>query len=140
VTPLELVLDRVENARRSGSNWTARCPAHHDRQNSLSLSEGDEGRALVKCFAGCETEDIVSALRLEMRDLFEREASRPLPPVRPLPAPRPRPVPRLLCEEDVERHRRALLSNERALERLETERAGHARRWSGCVSGWIATA
>ncbi len=38
----------------------------------MSVTEGDDGRALIKCFAGCENADIVNALGLEMSDLFER--------------------------------------------------------------------
>jgi hypothetical protein len=35
------------------------CPAHDDRAPSLSISEGDDGRTLLKCHAGCSTADIV---------------------------------------------------------------------------------
>jgi len=52
------------------------CPAHRDRQASGNLSEGDDGRALVYCHAGCETEDIVEALGLKMGDLFVEEAEK----------------------------------------------------------------
>jgi hypothetical protein len=52
------------------------CPAHRDRQASGNLSEGDDGRALVYCHAGCETEDIVEALGLTMGDLFVDEAEK----------------------------------------------------------------
>ncbi len=56
--------------RRSGSGWSARCPAHDDRQASLSVSEGDDGRCLVFCHAGCDTRAIVEAVGLSMRDLM----------------------------------------------------------------------
>jgi hypothetical protein len=36
----------------------------------LSISVGDDGRVLLKCFAGCRTETIVNALGLSMTDLF----------------------------------------------------------------------
>jgi hypothetical protein len=48
----------------------ASCPAHEDLKASLSVAEGDDGRALLNCFAGCENSDIVAALDLKMRDLF----------------------------------------------------------------------
>ena len=70
-TPLENILSRVHGAKRSGKGWVARCPAHEDRTASLSLNQGDDGRALLKCFAGCEPESVVNALSLEMSDLFE---------------------------------------------------------------------
>jgi putative DNA primase/helicase len=47
------------------------CPAHDDRTPSLTVSQGEDGRVLVKCHAGCETEDVVTALGLTMTDLFE---------------------------------------------------------------------
>ena len=63
-------LDLLDGLRRSGDGWSARCPAHEDRHNSLSVREGDDGKVLVHCFAGCTAEDIVAGLGLEMRDLF----------------------------------------------------------------------
>lgn len=73
--PVELILSRLENVKHSGKGWSARCPAHHDRHNSLSINEGKDGRALLKCHVGCEPEDIVKAVNLTMRDLHE---SKPL--------------------------------------------------------------
>jgi len=52
-----------------GSSW--RCPAHEDRTPSLSVDEGEGGRALVHCFAGCSAKAIASALGLETADLFD---------------------------------------------------------------------
>lgn len=48
----------------------AQCPVHEDRVPSMTLSEGDDGRVLLHCHAGCEPEAIVAELGLEMRDLF----------------------------------------------------------------------
>jgi DNA primase len=59
-----LVVDVAQrfNARRSGKGYLARCPAHDDRKASLSISEGRDGRVLLKCFAGCAFDQIVSAV------------------------------------------------------------------------------
>lgn len=39
------------------------CPAHNDKHNpSLSLSDGDSGKLLVYCHAGCPAEDVLRAL------------------------------------------------------------------------------
>ena len=46
------------------------CPVHDDQRESLSIAEGDDGRALLLCFAGCPTTDVVEALGLAMADLF----------------------------------------------------------------------
>jgi 5S rRNA maturation endonuclease (ribonuclease M5) len=75
MTPVELVLERLERVKRSGTGWTARCPAHEDRNPSLSIAEGEDGRVLVKCHAGCETEAVLSELGLELRDLFPEKPS-----------------------------------------------------------------
>ena len=68
--PLEKVLDCLEGVRQSNGSWQAICPAHDDHKPSLSISEGDDGRALVKCFAGCETDAVLTRLGLRMADLF----------------------------------------------------------------------
>ncbi len=68
--PLSLVLSRLDNVRKNGTGYTARCPAHDDRHNSLSIGMGDDGRVLLKDHANCETERIVAAVGLTMRDLF----------------------------------------------------------------------
>ena len=56
------VLSKLNNLKRSGNDYTARCPAHDDRRNSLSVSEGENGRTLLYCHAGCSFEQIVAAL------------------------------------------------------------------------------
>jgi hypothetical protein len=52
-----------------GDSFTARCPAHDDRDPSLSVSKGEHG-ILVHCFAGCQTTDILDRLGLSYNDLF----------------------------------------------------------------------
>jgi hypothetical protein len=65
---------RGVKVRPSGTGWSGQCPAHEDRNPSLSIRTGRDGRCLVKCHAGCETEAIVAELGLGMKDLMpERE-------------------------------------------------------------------
>lgn len=45
-----------------GSGGLCRCPAHDDRNPSLSVRPG-ERRLLVHCFAGCESRKVLRALR-----------------------------------------------------------------------------
>lgn len=59
------VLSRLEGVRRSGSGWVALCPCHEDREPSLSIGEGDDGRLLLKCFAGCSWDALRGALDLD---------------------------------------------------------------------------
>jgi hypothetical protein len=68
--PLDAFLARLDRVRKSGNGWTARCPAHDDRTASLSIADGDDGRVLVHCFAGCAVADIVAAVGLTLADLF----------------------------------------------------------------------
>ena len=68
-TPVELVLSRLPDAKKTADGWMARCPAHEDRVASLAIGEGKDGRALVKCMAGCHTPDVVAAVGLTMADL-----------------------------------------------------------------------
>ena len=71
--------------RQRGGGFMAQCPAHDDHSPSLSIGEGDAGRALVKCFKGCTTESIVAALGLTLGDLMGDAARRPHDAVRPMP-------------------------------------------------------
>lgn len=50
-------------ARRYSGGWMARCPAHDDRSPSLSISEGNDGQLLLRCFAGCDFLDVLSSIR-----------------------------------------------------------------------------
>lgn len=65
------LLDRLDVARARGHRrWTARCPAHDDRSPSLSIREGEDGRILIHCFAGCTVEQVCTALGIRIGDLF----------------------------------------------------------------------
>ncbi len=57
----EEVAHRLAKPRRTGSGWTACCPAHEDSDPSLSISDGEKG-VVVKCHAGCPQENVLSAL------------------------------------------------------------------------------
>ena len=48
----------------------ARCPAHEDRQASLSLGQGRDG-AVLNCHAGCGTDAVLEALGMSAADLFD---------------------------------------------------------------------
>jgi putative DNA primase/helicase len=49
--------------RKAGGGWMARCPAHNDREPSLSIRNGDGGKVLVHCHAGCDQEQVIATLR-----------------------------------------------------------------------------
>ena len=62
---------RLDKCTRRGDTLKARCPAHEDNNPSLNVKIGDTGECVIlKCWSGCQTEDIVDALGLTMRNLF----------------------------------------------------------------------
>lgn len=60
--------------QRNGRGLKVRCPAHDDKAPSLNIDEVD-GKTLLKCQAGCDTRDVVSAMGLSMTDLFDPDAN-----------------------------------------------------------------
>ncbi len=48
-------------AARNGAGFV-HCPAHDDRTPSLSISDGGR-RILFHCWAGCDQQDVLAALR-----------------------------------------------------------------------------
>lgn len=67
---VELREGRGASTRRVPGGWMVTCPAHEDGNPSLSVSEGHEGRVLLRCHAGCETGDVLTADGLDFADLF----------------------------------------------------------------------
>ncbi len=83
---LEDVLSRLEAVQPSRNGYLAKCPAHEDRNPSLSVSLGADGKILLKCFSGCTTGSICHALGIGVKDLFcdnGNAAPAVLPPARP---------------------------------------------------------
>lgn len=79
--PLSLVLDRLRDhgsrVKGRGRQWHAQCSGHEDRNPSLSVTEAADGNVLVKCHAGCETNDVLAPLGLTVADLFAEDGPRP---------------------------------------------------------------
>lgn len=121
-----VVRDALERAgcdpRGSEERFRARCPAHDDRHPSLDVREGHEGRALLICRTGCNTQAIVGALGLELGDLFgePRERTRTQAPIR---------------AQDAARLRRT--AAEDVLERLCRRFGPHAYRATSDRRAWI---
>lgn len=82
LSPIDRVLEALGrlgcNPRQSkAGQWNARCPvisAHKggDKNPSLSVAEGAEGKALVTCHRGCTLPEIAQALGFGLRDLFPK--------------------------------------------------------------------
>ena len=86
----EQIAKALGNAKRVGKGWLASCPlpthgqGHGDKNPSLSISDGDDGKPLFKCHSGCDQHEVFAAIRdygllpdLEIRD--------PLASIKPLP-------------------------------------------------------
>lgn len=73
---LTALREHGHEARKAGAGWTCRCPAHDDRNPSLSIHAGDDGRALVNCHAGCTVDAVCGAIGLRPADLFTPDPSR----------------------------------------------------------------
>lgn len=83
---------RVAKGPTSSGEYLCKCPAHDDRTASLCIGTGADGRILVKCQAGCATQDVVKAMGLKMSDLYP-EGSKPAASGQRKPASRPAPPP-----------------------------------------------
>ncbi|MFE6159829.1 phage/plasmid primase, P4 family [Streptomyces sp. NPDC056486] len=65
------VLSRFADVGEQGDGgYIATCPAHPDSRPSLRIWRGEDGKVRLTCRAGCETNDVRKAARLNWEDLF----------------------------------------------------------------------
>ncbi len=101
----ETIARKLGRARRSGSgSWTCCCPAHDDREPSLSVTDTADGKVLVHCHAGCDQATVIAALKARglwpdstTKEQAKREnGSHPLrddwTPILPVPHEAPKPT------------------------------------------------
>lgn len=68
---VSVLLNKLQGVKRvAADKWVACCPAHADKNPSLAIRALDDGRILLKCFAGCDVDEVVGAMGLELSDLF----------------------------------------------------------------------
>ena len=48
--------------QRQGRGYLVHCPCHDDLTPSLSVDDGEDGRLLVRCFADCDSIDVLREL------------------------------------------------------------------------------
>ena len=73
----EVLLGKLKKVTSTDdSSWLARCPAHDDRNPSLSVRETEAGVVLLHCFAGCATADVLKAVDLSMAALMPKGGAR----------------------------------------------------------------
>jgi hypothetical protein len=87
----EQIAKALGNAKKIGRGWLASCPlpghgqGHGDKNPSLSISDGDDGKPLFKCHSGCDQHDVFAAIR-DYGLLPDIEKREPLASIKPLPA------------------------------------------------------
>ena len=77
MSPTERFLDRLDGVKKTGPDkYLARCPAHDDKSPSLSIRDcGDT--FLMKCWSGCASGDVMTAVGLKLSDFWERAPDKP---------------------------------------------------------------
>jgi hypothetical protein len=87
----EQIAKALGNAKKIGRGWLASCPlpghgqGHGDKNPSLSISDGEDGKPLFKCHSGCDQHELFAAIR-DYGLLPEIEIRDPLASIKPLPA------------------------------------------------------
>lgn len=56
------IASQLGKAKSTNGQWLCRCPAHDDKDPSLSVKDKPGGGVLVHCFAGCSQEDVIRVL------------------------------------------------------------------------------
>ena len=72
ISPFDRILGKFNEKHKAGNGFNVKCPVlgHNDKKASLSIDKDYDGTVLLHCHAGCQPEDVVNALGLEMKDLF----------------------------------------------------------------------
>ena len=73
MTAYERIIDALGDrlSQVNGIRARARCPAHDGLSNTSLASTATEGQTLIHCHAGCQPVDVLAALGMTMRDLFD---------------------------------------------------------------------
>lgn len=73
--PLQTIEDalrqRVDRVTRRADQIVAQCPAHPDKNPSLTVSRGDRQNIVLHCFTGCTADAVLAALQLRWSDLSD---------------------------------------------------------------------
>lgn len=75
---LQDILSRLHGVKGNGNQYKALCPAHDDKRQSLSVSQGADGKILMHCHAGCGHENILASIGMTQSDLFPEPQSKPI--------------------------------------------------------------
>ncbi len=67
---LDRLLGALDDPRKSGSGWRAKCSSCGSKDRRLSIAEAEDGRLWLHCFGGCSAEAALAAVGLSMSALF----------------------------------------------------------------------
>lgn len=68
----QTVLPRINGRiKPNGGGYLAQCPAHEDKNPSLSIHQGSQQPVVLHCMAGCEADDVLTALGLTWDELSQ---------------------------------------------------------------------
>lgn len=126
------------------------CPAHDDGTPSLNVTRKHD-RILVRCMAGCDTQNVLDRLGLEYADLFADgveshrgkfnvRPSRPAPSSRPAEEPPPDFGPLLKAARQLPTHRQRLLELADELGALPESREAYADAAEAIGVVWLPKA
>ena len=72
---IDEVLQRFNRIKRlNEKSYQVECPCHHDKMQSLTITDKGD-KIVMKCHAGCDTEDIIAAVGLTFKDLGSKETA-----------------------------------------------------------------
>lgn len=80
----DILLSRLQHVRSTGpASWRADCPNGHSKsRGSLAITQADDGRVLLHCFACSDVHGVLSAVGVELADLFPGRIKDPSPEAR----------------------------------------------------------
>lgn len=68
---IQSLLSNLKKVKKTGNGkWMACCPSHQDKTASLTITESNDGRILLNCFAGCDTYSILRNVGLDWEDVM----------------------------------------------------------------------
>lgn len=81
--PAADLIARLQHVRGRNGKWSATCPAHGSGKNrALTITETTDGRVLLHCFGGCETESVLAAVGMTWADVMPEPVAGALKPLR----------------------------------------------------------
>ena len=102
VNELAQLIDPEGRPRGRGNRLNVRCPAHNDKNPSLTIWIDNNGKAALNCHAGCDHKSILEALpphvQQQLESTWKTNVTVLLPRRRHTPTPPTEPGPQIEAE------------------------------------------